>query len=250
MRDRGRCYSVPMLDRDGFALIPPLYGRMRLMTELAGHGADTAEAINYGGVIDHSPTVRAHRTAVKLDRIQVYARYTVPMTDHEDTLGKKMRALKDRAGLSLGDIASELEKARSSIQRFFEKDYKPGGMLSLEEAIMFAGVFVGKGKPPIQSDDIFGLTALRSLPAEAAFPPSGLDGLSKEVAEAVARALIRVVNPGQEPPEETVEVLAEMLRELAELYRRDPAMRSDAARTTGALQLLGMQLSRQGRELQ
>jgi hypothetical protein len=221
---------------------------VRPMLESAREFANAPEPFDYRTMIDHAPFVRVGGTMSRVEPVRPNVRYVAIMSAvADDTLGMKMRALRARSGMSLGNIAKALNRPRSSIQKFFEEAYRPGGRLDIEDAIAFAGVLVGKGEPPISYDDLMSLTALPLLPA---VPAEVQEALSPNVADTVARALAMVALGGQEPPEETTAALARMLQELSALYQRDPAMRVDARRTQGVLDLLTLRLSQPGRALQ
>jgi hypothetical protein len=217
------------------------------MPKFVGHGPDAAEASD-NRPDAHSPVVRVEGTMSRVEPVQRFERYAPVMGQADtETVGNKMRALRARAGMSLGEVATALGRPRSSIQKFFEVDYRPGGLLDLEDAITFIGLFCGRGKPPITHDDLMNLTALPMAPQRQEGGPSPLP---RQVALVMARSFAMIAQGGREPTEDVTEALGRMIQELSLLHQRDPAMRSDAGRTQGALDLLTLQLSRPRNELQ
>lgn len=215
---------------------PPLHGGVIAMLKFPGHRSDAAEARYDGAVVRHWDTVRDYGTTSQLDCVRQSA-VNAFMTGGE-SVGEHLRALKERSGLSLQTIADKLEAPKkSSIQRFFEPDYRPGGLLDLEDAIRFASVFVGKGDPPIEYDDVLNLTALPQVPIRRAddVPP-----LSDEVSDVLADVLGKVA-AGRALSADERATLASIIRGISELFRTDLSARENPERTRGALNILVLQ---------
>jgi hypothetical protein len=74
------------------------------------------------------------------------------------TLGERLAALRQRSGLTLGEIAVAASyRGRSSVQKFFAADYNPP-FLDRLVAKRLARAFVGKGSPPISAAEVYELT--------------------------------------------------------------------------------------------
>lgn len=76
-----------------------------------------------------------------------------------DTVGSQLMTLRERSGLTMGDIAAAASyRGRSSVQKFFNAEYDPPS-LDMIVAGRLARALVGRGSPPIEEDEIFALTA-------------------------------------------------------------------------------------------
>jgi hypothetical protein len=158
--------------------------------------------------------------------------------DTQDSLGGRLRALKERSGLSLQQIADAMgAKSRSAVQRYFEDDWRPNGYLHLEEAIKLGSALVGHGDPPIVMDDIFNLTALPQVPIRRAdqVPP-----LSPEVVDVLAETL-GLVAAGRELSASEKATLGSIIQGMSELFRTDLPARQNPEMARGALRLLALQ---------
>lgn len=74
-----------------------------------------------------------------------------------ETIGQKLIALRERAGVSLKEIADMGDyRGASSVQAYFNQDYtRP---LSTSTAFRLSRALVGRGQPPISADDVRELT--------------------------------------------------------------------------------------------
>jgi hypothetical protein len=188
----------------------------------------------------HDEYVRYARTTVNLESVRQFAQ-CASMADDE-SVGLKLRELKQRAKVSFEKIREVANaKQRSSIQHFFSPDYRVGGYLDLEDAITLAPAFVGRGDPPVTSQDVLNLTALPHVDLDQLDrgPP-----LSQEVAEVLAETLGKVALGGRAPSDDVKAVLSKILRELSSYYQTEVSARSDPAETRGALRLLIQQYGR------
>lgn len=86
------------------------------------------------------------------------------------TIGEKLIALRERAGLSLDEVAARGGYGgRSSVQRFFNARYDPV-FLPMAAAQRLARALVGHGSPPIAADEVMALASIPSAQAGGAFP--------------------------------------------------------------------------------
>lgn len=234
---RGVGDGWPVIEGNLPARPPPLDSGVAAMLQFARQRPDSAEASDDRAMVYHLPGVRYRGTASQLECVRELL-LNAHMTD-EESVGERLRTLKERSGLSLKDIADALgAKQRSSIQRYFRDDFQPrNGLLGLEEAMRFAGVFVGKGDPPIQMDEILNLTALPQVPIRRAddVPP-----LSEDVAHVLADVLGSVA-AGRALPAEERATLASIIQAISELFRTDLTIRQNPDRTRGALDILVLQ---------
>lgn len=223
------------------AVAPPLHRGVAGMAQLPRHLANAAEVFDDVTVAAHDSFVRALRTRVKLEHVQRSQQYG--RMPNGKSVGTALRELKDRSGLSLGDISKRMgDKPRSTAQRYFEPGYKEEGYLDLEDAVELCRALVGKGEPPITQDEILDLTALPLLDLSMLTPDA--PPLSKEVTDVLAEMLAMVALGGQAPSDDVKEVISTILRELSLFYQTDSRARSDPAETRGALRLLIRQASR------
>lgn len=82
------------------------------------------------------------------------------MAGGAETKGQKLARLRERAGMSLGEIAKAGGyKGRSSVQRFFGPDYD-AEFLPIDVAQRLARALVGKGSPPVTLQELFTLAGV------------------------------------------------------------------------------------------
>lgn len=154
----GGLHFGPPLDRDFPSIPPPLYGRVTVMLQLAGHLSDAPKAANYGQMGFHSPLVRCGRTRVKLDNVRRFGS-DGGMASRE-TIGQKLIEMRSRSGMSLESVAQAGGwKGRSSVQRFFSADYDPE-WLPWEVAQGLLRAFDGKLPAPDYVKDLFALAGV------------------------------------------------------------------------------------------
>lgn len=92
-----------------------------------------------------------------------------------ETTGVRLRALMDRAGLTVRGFAKAAGYAHGSgVQRFIESEFD--GQLRPDVARRFAEALVGKGAPPIESADVYSLIGI----PEANAVPQAFEGASME----------------------------------------------------------------------
>lgn len=142
--------------------------------------------------------------------------------------------------MSLQEVADAMRSKRPTVQRYFEPEYRENGVLPVELAIKLAGVFEGKGDPPIRRNEVMDLTGLPRVADQ-----TGYSRMPYEVAEAISEALARLSLEGRDPPRDVVEVGARMMTSLSELYESDHAVRQDPEQTRVALKVLALQFGRQ-----
>ncbi len=71
-------------------------------------------------------------------------------------IGKKVRDLRIRAGLTLEEVAAAMGLARASSAQHYEDDYKKH-FLPLEKANALANAMEGRGIPPIRREEVLAL---------------------------------------------------------------------------------------------
>lgn len=117
------------------------------MAELARQGADAA-ALCDDVCICHGHNVRKMRTLVNVENVRT------PCDDATmATIGEKLIALKDRAGISLDEIAAGADyKGRSGVQRYFSREFD--GPLALRVAAKLGQAFERHGIPASEIHDL------------------------------------------------------------------------------------------------
>lgn len=190
----------------------------------------------------HSPFVRHSRTDSQLAIVQRYAEHA--RMSHGESVGARLRLLKERSGRSLNDIAVDMGVPRSTIQYKFEEGYRSsaGQYLDLEDAIEIGKTLIGYGNPPITQDEIFALTALPEVGGAKVMP------LSRDVSEVMAEIFAQVLSGRQKPNADAVAALAHIIEEMSVYFQHVPSARTDAAEARGALRLLAQRAGRQAPE--
>lgn len=138
------------------------------MAQFTGQGAD-ATALGDDVSCAHVRRVRYKRTMVKnVDNVRLF-RDTGRMKNA--TTGSLLRALKDRAGLTLDDIARDGGyEGKSGVQAFFNESYvKP---LDTKVAKKLADALEGKGEPPIRREEVLVLTDAATIDRAPDLPPT------------------------------------------------------------------------------
>lgn len=212
------------------------------MPELPSHGANAPEALDddvFMGL--HTGIVCHEHAAASIEHMRLF-RQKMRMSERE-SIGARLRILKERSGMSLQDIADAMKMKRPTVQRYFKEDYRPSEPLPLGLAIELAAAMEGKGNPPIAREEILDLTGL----PQVAPPAPGPDPLPYEIAEAMAETAAKIALEGREPPRDIVESIAKTLTALFQLYASEPSARRDVALTRGALSALALQFAPQGR---
>lgn len=176
------------------AIGPALHSRMALMTQLGCHRADATEAgDDLSGI--HASNVQMTCTSVNMEYVRT-DQLKADMTKDGIT-GAKLRALTDRAGLKGDALAKACGwKTRSGPQQFFSQD-EP---LSYTIAFKFAHAIVGKGNPPVQLEDLLGITKDGDLLLEwlgKAAPRPGLGLPSNAALEEILKAFVPALSAGQ-----------------------------------------------------
>lgn len=151
---RGRGIDLrPMFDGDFAALKPTLDRGVIGVIELSGHLPNASKAFDNFPMGFHSPYVRSQRTNVNAENVPA-PRDKVGMANK--TVGERLVALRARSGLSLEQVAKGMGlRGRSSVQRLFDGDVDELGPL---DALRLADVFEGLGSPPIERNEVTGLT--------------------------------------------------------------------------------------------
>lgn len=185
------------------------------MIERPCQSADTAPVADPFGVIGHTLFVRTGRTMVNLPNVEIFCD-AASMVEAPAT-GTKLLKLKQRSGMSLGDIAIAAGyKAASSIQRYFNSDYD-GEYLPPKVAEKLAKAFVGKGRPAIMADEITSL---------AAYTPAGIVPSSpgEHVSAAFVWHVARQFGADVERDDPEVLRLARFLQALLKLLASHPEL--------------------------
>lgn len=141
---------------DGYlaALPPSLNCGVICVSQLSGHLADAAKAIDHFPMGFHSPDVRSQRTYVNAENVP-------PCDDKagmaKGTVGERLIALRARSGLSMDAVAKRMKLGgRSSVQRLFVDHLEE---LTPIDAIRLADALEGKGSPPITREEILNLSS-------------------------------------------------------------------------------------------
>ncbi|GHH09253.1 hypothetical protein GCM10008023_05680 [Sphingomonas glacialis] len=110
----------------------------------------------------HEGTVRTERTFVKgVDYVPEFCDNTYMSSTK--TTGEALIALKERANLSLEQIAKAAKyRGKSSVQEYFKPEYE--SPLSANVAVKLATAFEGKGSPVITWDDVISLAGVSARP--------------------------------------------------------------------------------------
>jgi len=132
---------------------------MIAMAERPGERPNTASGVDDLNVIGHTHLVRTVCTSVKVDNVEDFC--DVPRMVNGATTGAALNALRKRAGggrpLSLAVVAKAAGyKTASGVQRWFADDFDEP--LSPEIAQKLAKAFTGKGRPPIQAEEVLRLS--------------------------------------------------------------------------------------------
>ncbi|RVI52137.1 LexA family transcriptional regulator [Sinorhizobium medicae WSM1115] len=94
------------------------------------------------------------------------------MTKPLDSVTEKFRQLRERAGLSMDELAKGMGyKGASSIQRYENPDEYKKEFISPDIAAKLLNVVVGKGTPPIDAKEVWGLTRPASGALVGSFDP-------------------------------------------------------------------------------
>lgn len=93
------------------------------------------------------------------------------MNKQADSVADRFRALRDRAGLSMDELAKAMGyKGASSVQRYESADYSKE-VISTDLATKLLRAIVGKGTPPIEAKDIWALTRPQNNTLISSFDP-------------------------------------------------------------------------------
>ncbi len=107
------------------------------------------------------------------------------MQSTADSIAKTVAALRERAGLSMADIAKAMGyKGASSYQRYEDAEKLKDGFLKRDWVNTFARAVVGKGNPPITEREVWELAgpefAPRKLSLVSTFDPDAPDFVADE----------------------------------------------------------------------
>lgn len=98
------------------------------------------------------------------------------MTKPLDSVTEKFRKLRDRAGLSMHELAKGMGyKGASSIQRYENPDEYNKEFINPDIAARLLKAVVGKGTPPIEPRDVWDLTRPMNSKFISSFDPDALD---------------------------------------------------------------------------
>lgn len=204
-----------MARRDQPPVRPPLHSGVIPMTEFVSHLANTAEA---GDDVEdsHIGEVRFKRTFVNVESVR---RERDDACMANDTIGERLIALKERARLSLDEIAAAAGYAgRSSVQKLFSADYAPQ-VLSNSVATRLERALVGKGTPPIGRDELWSMTGIEANTPER-------PEVSVEVLEVILPEILRR-STGLEMPAGTARPTATVLALCIELVGANPSIHAN-----------------------
>lgn len=110
------------------------------------------------------------------------------MSEDDDLVTAKFRALRERAGLSMDDLAQAMGYSRaSSIQRYEDAALYRKEFIAPELALKMLKPLVGKGSPPITASEVWALARPEEM-SGALESPSNVARDNDEVRELDARA--------------------------------------------------------------
>lgn len=94
------------------------------------------------------------------------------MDNSAESITAKVKELRERAGLSMGAIATAMGyNGASSYQRYENPTNYKGGYLKRDWVEGFARAVVGKGSPPVAADEVWQLAGPEFVPAAVAKKP-------------------------------------------------------------------------------
>src|SRR5512139_328172 len=106
-----------MFHRNAVAIMPALHRRMACVTQHAGNRSDAPEPLDDCRMGFHIPSVQRRCTASQLENVRAVPQRAV-MADGE-SIGSRLRLLKERSGRSIRAIARDMGAAYgSSVQRY------------------------------------------------------------------------------------------------------------------------------------
>ncbi len=147
-----------MVIRNALPISPPLDGSVIPMAELPRERANAAASCDEVNVI-HTQHVRGRVRCVNVENDA--ATCELPYVSDERTIGDKLRALRERSGLSIGAVAKGAGyKTASGVQRFFESSYDPPA-LPLDIARKLADGFTNSS---VSRAEIFALAGYDAEP--------------------------------------------------------------------------------------
>lgn len=147
-----------------------------LVAELASQRANAAKASDDRSVLHIHKCVQHVCTPVNVDCVS--ANVDIARMADDKTTGQRLRALMDRAGLSVRAFAIASGYSHGSgVQRYIEPDFE--GHLKPDVATKMAKALVGRGTPPIESSEVFDLIGV---------PPSNGEPFKLEGAADVSMA--------------------------------------------------------------
>lgn len=104
-----------------------------------------------------------------MERVQPITLTVSPMDDTAEAITGRVRALRKRAGFSMGEFAKKLGyKAASSVQRYENPEEYQGGYLRRELVSSIEKALIRRGSPPISREEIWELAGpeFAATPAE------------------------------------------------------------------------------------
>lgn len=108
---------------DVLALPPALYRRVIQVAERPRDGPDAAALANDLSMV-HTQYIRTCVHGVNVENVSTFGE--MPYVADGQTIGARLRAMRERAGLSMRDLAKRSGYSQaSSIQRYFDDDYEP-----------------------------------------------------------------------------------------------------------------------------
>lgn len=138
---------------DDAAIPPALHCRVAGMAQLGRQPPDTAKFPD-DVLRVHDALVRTERTGVNLECVPIGRQNA-----HVPTTGEQMRALRERSGLTMDELATLAGYARkSSIQRYVDPEYD--GALPINVAANFARALEGRGDAAISAAEVLELAGI------------------------------------------------------------------------------------------
>jgi transcriptional regulator with XRE-family HTH domain len=148
-----REHGLQMDFGDVVSLPPALHSRVIQVAERPRDGPDAAALANDLSMV-HTQLIRTYVQPVNVESVSGFCEY--PYVAEGLTIGARLRAMRERAGLSMRELAKRSGYSQaSSIQRYFDDDYEPA-RLPADVAHKLAKGFEGTDVTPAELMEMTG----------------------------------------------------------------------------------------------
>lgn len=148
---------------------------MVFVTEGASEGADAAALCDDGSCVLHSAYTKAYTYKAQVECVRIIDEDAY-MSEVE-TVGTRLGALRERAGLTVREFAKAAGYSHGSgVQRYLEPTF--AGPLGGKAAERIANALVGRGNPPITAEEIADLSRVTIV--GNATPAAPMEGASAQ----------------------------------------------------------------------